>query len=256
MNGFFAFLSKELLEMLRTHRIWIVIGVFFLLGLMNAPLANFTPQLLELAGASEMMGDLAITQPTALDAWAQFYANVGQMGVLAILLICGGMLSRERSRDTLVLPLTKGLGRTGIVLVKFLVASMLWTLAVVVATVVSWAYTELLFSGETVKHLFLSVVLFWLFGEFLLALIPLSSVLFKGGLSGLIIPGFVLFVLLVLTAFPDLFFWNPCLLIVNGLGLMDGAIKPSEMLVPALVAVAVAASALVAAIVRFKHAPL
>jgi ABC-2 type transport system permease protein len=256
MNGAIAFLSKELLETFRTHRFWIVLGVFLLLGFMNAPLAKYTPQILELAGATDMLGELAIPQPTALDAWAQFYGNVGQMGILALLLICGGMLSGEKSKGTLVLPLTKGLGRTGIVLVKFAVASLLWTLAVVVATVVSWLCTELLFSGETVKHLFMGVALFWLFGEFLLALIPLSSVLFRGTMSGLIIPGFVLFVLLVLTAFPDLFFWNPCLLAINGIGLMDGAIKPSELLVPALVAAVVAVAALVAAIVRFKHAPL
>ena len=252
MNGFTAFLSKELIQTLRSMRLLIVAAVFLLLGLMNAPLAKFTPQILEMTGVGDLSGALVLADPQAFDAWAQFFGNVGQMGILVILLICGSTLSGERSKGTLILPLTKGLGRTGVVLIKFLTTSALWTIGVLVAALSSWFYTVLLFPDSGVEYLVLTITLLWLFGEFLLALIPLSSVLFKGSMGGLIIPGGVLFLVLVMSAFPDLLFWNPMLLGTNGITLMVGTSAPIDFLAPALVAIGVILGALVIAIVRFR----
>jgi ABC-2 type transport system permease protein len=253
MNGFLAFLSKELMQTLRSMRLVIIAAVFLLLGLMNAPLAKFTPLILELAGAGDLAGVL-MPEPRALDAWAQFFGNVAQMGILVILLVCGSTLSGEKSKGTLILPLTKGLGRTGVVLIKFLTISSLWTIGMLIAALSSWFYTVLLFPDDTVTNLVLTIFLLWLLGEFLLALVPLSSVLFRGSMSGLIIPGAVLFILLVLSAFPDLFFWNPILLATHGMTLMINAKQPIDFLAPGLCSVIVAVGALVFALLHFRKA--
>ena len=254
MNGFAAFLSKEITQTLRSKHLLIIVAVFLLLGLMNAPIAKLTPLILEFAGVGDLSGLLGIPEPRALDAWVQFSSNVGQMGILAILLICGGTLSGEKSRGTLILPLTKGLGRMGVVLIKFLVTSALWTIGLAIAALSSWLYTTLLFPGETLVNLVWMVLLLWLFGEFLLALIPLSSVLFRGSMSGLIIPGGVLFILLVLGAFPELFFWNPMLLGTNGLALIVEVQTLGDFLAPALCAIVVAVVSVTAALARFRKA--
>jgi ABC-2 type transport system permease protein len=237
-------------------RLFIIVAVFLLLGLMNAPLAKFTPQILEMAGVGGLTGVGAMPEPQSLDAWIQFISNVGQMGVLTILLVCGGVLSGERSRGTLILPLTRGLGRTGVVLVKFLVSSALWTTGILIAALTSWFYTELLFPGSTVENLAWMILFFWFFGEFLLALIPLSSVLIRGSMSGLIIPGGVLFILLVLSAFPDLFFWNPLLLVSDVMGLLIETKTPADFLAPCLCAAFVATGSLLAALLRFKKSAI
>ena len=252
MNGFAAFLSKELTQMLRNKQLFIVAAVFLLLGLMNAPLAKYTPLILELAGG---LGEsFSLPEPQAIDAWAQFVSNLGQMGILAILLVCGGTLSGEKSKGTLILPLTMGLGRTSVVLIKFLVISALWTLGILIAALSSWAYTVLLFPDDTVTNLVWMLFLFWLFGEFLLALVPLSSVLFRGSMSGLIIPGGVLFILLVLSAFPDLFTLNPMLLGTSGINVMTGLKEPIDFLAPGLCAVIAAIASVTVALVRFRKA--
>ncbi|MDR2716346.1 MAG: hypothetical protein LBB46_06335, partial [Coriobacteriaceae bacterium] len=71
MKGFTAFLSKELTHTLRSMRLLIVVAVFLLLGLMNAPLAKLTPQILEMAGVAELTGALGMAEPQAFEAWAQ-----------------------------------------------------------------------------------------------------------------------------------------------------------------------------------------
>ena len=256
MNGFGAFLSKEFVQTLRSSRLWIILGVFLILGLMNAPLAKFTPQILALSGMGDLAESMGMADPVALDAWGQFFSNMGQMGILAILLVCGGTLSGEKSKGTLILPLTKGLGRTGVILIKFLVISLLWTVALLVATISSWAYTIILFPDDTLSNIFLTILLLWLFGEFLLSLIPLSSVLFKGSMSGLIIPGAVLFVLLVMIGFPDLFFWNPVLLVTNTISLVIDSKELLDFLAPILVCVGVIAGSLVVTCLRFRKASL
>ncbi|MDR0514839.1 MAG: hypothetical protein LBG81_06740 [Coriobacteriaceae bacterium] len=256
LNGFTAFLAKELTQILRTQRLLIVAVVFLLLGLMNAPLAKFTPEILELAGGSELASlGIILPEPTAFEAWAQFFSNVGQMGVLTILLVCGSALSGERKQGTLVLPLTKGLGRVGVVLVKFLGTSLLWTAGFLVAVFSSIIYTIMLFPGESVDNLVLGLASFWLFGEFLIALIPLSSTLVKGSMGGLVLPGGLLFLMLVLGSFPDLFFYSPMQLFNNGISVMSGE-SLDKLLVPALVAVGIALAALVAAVIRFRRVEL
>jgi ABC-2 type transport system permease protein len=252
MNGFGAFLAKELQHVLRSYRLLIIAGIFLVLGFMNAPITKFTPQILEMAGVGDMSQAMGLADPTALDAWAQFFANVAQMGVLVLLLICGNTLSGERSHGTLVLPLTRGLGRTGIIVVKFLVSSALWSIGLLVATLVSLVCTVVLFPGEGAEHLVLAVAALWLLGEFLLALVPLSSVLFKGSFSGLILPGAALFVTLVLSAFPELFFFNPLLLGSEGLAVMAGAQEPLELLAPTLTAAILALASLITSTIVFR----
>jgi len=256
MNGFNAFFVKELLHTLRSLRLVIIVVVFFVLGIMNAPLAKLTPEILELAGVGDLMGELVAPAPTALDAWAQFFGNVSQMGIIAILLLCGGMLSGERSRGTLILPLTKGLGRISVVLTKFIVMAALWTIGILIAALTSWACTVVLFPDGSVSHLALSIFFLWLFGVFLLALLLLSSVLFRGSMSGLILPGGVLFILLVLSAFPDLFFWSPLLLTSNGPLLLAEMKVPLDFLVPCVVALIIAAVTFTAALIRFRKASI
>ncbi|MCL1796925.1 MAG: ABC transporter permease [Eggerthellaceae bacterium] len=256
MNGFGAFFSKEIVQTLRSFRLLIVVGIFILLGLMNAPMAKFTPQILELAGVGELTGAMGLAEPTALDAWMQFFGNVAQMGILAILLICGAALSGEKSKGTLVLPLTKGLGRAGVILAKYLVATLLWALGMLVAALVSWALTLAIFPGENFPNLVFSIAMLWLFGQFLLSLIPLSSVLFKGSMSGLIIPGAILFILLILTSFPDLFFWNPALLATGGANILMEAKEPLDYLVAGIVSLVTIVGAPLVAILVFRKTSL
>jgi ABC-2 type transport system permease protein len=256
MNGFSAFLSKEIMFLIRSQRVLITLLVFVLLGLMNAPLAYYTPEILKLAGAGDLAAAMNLPQPTALDAWTQYFGNVGQMGILAVLLLCGSLLSGEKGKGTLVLPLTKGLGRSGVVIVKFVAMSGLWTLGMLVSAATSAAYTLWLFPGEDVPHLLLGIGALWLLGMFLLALILPSSVIFRGSFGGLIIPGAVLLVLGILSAFPDLAFWSPLNLAGDPVLVMAGFKEVADLLAPSLVAAISAAACVAVSVALFRKSAL
>jgi ABC-2 type transport system permease protein len=220
---------------------------------MNAPLVYYMPEILKLAGAGDIAAGMGLSQPTALDAWMQYFKNVGQMGILAVLLLCGSLLSGEKGKGTLILPLTKGLGRSGVVIVKFIAMSSLWTLGMLVSAATSAAYTLWLFPGEDVPHLLLGIGALWLLGMFLLSLILPSSVMFRGSFGGLIIPGAVIVVLGILGAFPDLMFWSPLNLGGDPLLVMAGAKEVAELLVPSLVAAIGAAACVAASVALFRR---
>jgi hypothetical protein len=65
-----------------------------------------------------------------------------------------------------------------------------------------------------------------------------------------------LFILLVLSAFPDLFFWNPLLLSGAGLAIMTGAKELTDFIPAVLLSVALIVAALAFALARFRKAAL
>jgi ABC-2 type transport system permease protein len=253
MNGFAPFFRKEITQTLRTGKFYILLAVLVLFAMMSPPLARFTPEILNLAGVD---GLLALPAPVALDSWGQFYSNIGQMGILALLLVYGGILSSEKSKGTLVLPLTHGLSRTTVLLSKYLMTLIGWTLGFVAAALINYGYTLYLFPGEAVDFLVGGLVCFWLAGVFLLSLIPLSSVLVKGSFGGLAIPGGVLLLMLVLMVFPDLFNFNPILLTSMPLSIMAGSVEWNVLLPAIITSIVASVAALIAAIVFFRRSSL
>ena len=48
MKSFVAFFKKELLQSARGGKMWILIGIFLLFGIMNPAIAKLTPWLMEI----------------------------------------------------------------------------------------------------------------------------------------------------------------------------------------------------------------
>ena len=91
----------------------------------SAFLAKFTPEIISAFGAG-----LEITEePTALDAWQQFYKNISGIGFSAFIILFGSCMSSEYSKGTLLLLVTKGLARPSVILAKYTVAAVIMTVS-------------------------------------------------------------------------------------------------------------------------------
>lgn len=227
MNDTITFLKKELLESVRTYKLFILLAVFSMLGLMNPLFAKLTPQIVALAMPEGM--NITVAAPTAIDSWTQFYKNVGQIGIIVILLVFSGILSQELSRGTLVIMLTKGLHRSSVLLAKFIYMLLFWTAGLVLSFLITWGYTVYLFPGDAAHSLFFAAFCLWLFGVFLL-----SALLFGSAVSGstygcMLITAGVFIACMLLNVIPALHKFNPASLASDNMALIQNTLERSEL---------------------------
>ena len=97
MSGFAAFFGKELLEIRRTWRLWVIPSMLLFFGITSPILALVTPSLLSsIAGALPGVV-ITVPTPTALDAGAQFLKSLSQLVIFALIIGGAGAISGERS---------------------------------------------------------------------------------------------------------------------------------------------------------------
>lgn len=254
MKRYLAFTKKEFVEQLRTYRLLILFSVFFIFGLMSPLLAKLLPEILSGMDLQGMV--ISIPEATAQDAYAQFFKNITQMGIIAILLVFGGVLSNELTKGTLINILAKGLGRHTVILAKYTSMLMLWTLSLLLASLVNQGYTMFLFDTSDISNLFYSLFCLWLFGAFLLSLIILSSVLTGGNFGGLILTVAVLGGLLILDLFPSIEKVNPIYLSSHNLEFLTRILMPTDAFIPILVTALLIIGNILASIAFFNKRKL
>jgi ABC-2 type transport system permease protein len=235
MRQLAAFCKKELYESVATFKVWILLAVFILLGMMSPLFAKLTPELLKSLGEfSELSGmQILLPEPTAFDSWAQFFKNVGQMGMLVLVIMFSGIMSNELSKGTLINLLAKGLSRPTVILSKFAIATLLWTAAYVLCLGVCVAYTAYFWGSTELQHAFIAFAALWLFGEFLLSLLIFGGTLFGNIYGSLLSCLGAIIALNVVAIIPSAAKYNPIALAGGTLSLLSGASTPSDF-APAL----------------------
>lgn len=254
MRGFGAFLGKELREIVRTWRIWVLPGIVLFFAISGPPLAKITPQLLESLAGSQPGVVMQFPTPTYVDAYASWVKNLSQMMVFAVIIIFGGLVTSETKGGTAALVLTKPLSRPAFVLAKFVGALVLLAGSVVAGAVVTWGVTLAVF-GEAPIGLLAETTAAWLaFGVLLLAVMTLLSawVSSQAGAAGL---GFGVFLVISL-----LTLWGPTLHYTPA-GLMGAASevltgKGPDLLWPLVTGALAVVGCVAAAIGVFAHREL
>lgn len=199
MKSLIAFIKKELLEQIRTGKVMILGALFVLFGIMNPAIAKLTPWLLETLTDSLAESGMIVTEVTvsALDSWVQFFKNI-PMALIAYVLIESSIFTKEYQSGTLLLSLTKGFERYKVVLSKTIVLSLLWTVGYWMCFGITYAYNTYFWDNSIAQHLILSVVCWWLFGMWVIALLILCSTIMNTnagvlmGTSGVVLISYVL----------------------------------------------------------------
>lgn len=188
MRGFAEFAWKEALEIVRTWRIWVLPGMLLFFAVSGPFMAKYTPEILKAFGGDQVAALLKVMpKPTYLDAYGQWIKNLSQIGLFAIIIIYGGLISAERKSGTAILVLTKPLSRTAFVVAKAAVHAVFLAAAVGIGTLVTWNLTTAVFGRSPGGPLW-SAVAAWLgLAIFFLAVMTLLSALLdsQAGAAGI-----------------------------------------------------------------------
>lgn len=227
MRGFFAFTKKEFTEQLRSGKALILFAVLLLFGMTSPLLAKMMPEMLRQFAVKGM--EITMPKPTLIDAWAQFFKNMNELGLIVLLLLFSGLLSHEFSRGTLVIPLSKGIPRGVVLISKFISAVVTWTIGLALSALTACGYTAYLFGSFAKPRLFFSLLCLWLFGVFLLALLLLGSTVTSGFYGGLLLTAAVTGMLLILNILPRLACVNPVTLLSKNTQVLTAASAAGQM---------------------------
>jgi ABC-2 type transport system permease protein len=186
MTGFGAFLGKELHEIVRTWRIWVIPGLVVFFAVTSPFVALLTPALVASIAADQPGVVIQLPDPTALDAFGQFVKNLSQLVELAVVIAGAGVVSGERASGTAVLTLTKPLSRGAFVLAKIASQTTLVVGATIVGTLLTVGVTGLLFDDPPVGALVRAVGLWLGFALLLVVVMTFFSVALRsrGGAAG------------------------------------------------------------------------
>ena len=98
MKGFYAYLKKELWEQVATFKVLIVVLLFFLLGVISPIGAKYTTEVI--GALSTDLINLQMPDPTYIDAWAQYFKNISQLGFVVFVIIFYNTLGNELIKGT------------------------------------------------------------------------------------------------------------------------------------------------------------
>lgn len=208
MKGFGVFLAKELWEIRRTWRIWVIPGLTIFFAISGPFIALVTPALVESLAGSQPGIVIKVPDPTARDAFGQFLKNLSQIVIIALIITGAGTVSGERSSGTAILVLTKPLSRAAFVVAKVVSQQILLIGSTIVGVVVTVGVTAALFDNLPVGDLIVATAIWLAFALLFAGVMVLCSVLFqaRGAAAGAGLG--VLFALLILSAWEPIARWT------------------------------------------------
>lgn len=253
MNGFIAFIKKELIENIRNYRLLIMLTIFLLFGLMSPLFAKFTPQLMEsfMPNVAEAFED-----PTALDSWMQFYKNVSSLGFSLTIILFSSCLSSEYAKGTLNIMLTKGLARPAVVLSKFSAAAIILTVSYWLSFGITYGYTDYFWPKASLPNIFFAASSLWIAGLMYLSILMLGCVLFRQAFTSIL---FLLVVTVVMGLLEQIKLtagYSPVILVSRNIDLLSGEVAISYFTIPLILSIVISVTLLMLSVFIFNKKQL
>lgn len=202
----FAFLKKELIEMVKTPKLVILASIFLFFSIIGPLSARYMGEILEMF-ASDIQ--IIFPEPTHLQSWEQFYSNITSIAMIVFLIMMTGTVANEKSKGSVYLVLTKNVTRTSFLISKIIAGCLLFTAMYLVSILVSGYYTWILFDAILYDGIFVSLLSVYALGLFFTAIAVLLSVLFKTSTHAALVAFGLYAVLNILTILSDINPFNP-----------------------------------------------
>ena len=256
MNGLSILVRKELTEAWRTRRLPMIAGLFLVVGMVSPLTAKYLPEIMKAALGSQLT--VPMPEPTAVMALDQLQKNLGQMGALAAIALAMSTVAGELDRGTAALVLAQPATRSAFLVAKLAGIGVTLAVSMVLASVMAWAYTAVLFEPGPVGGWVVMTVLSWL------ALMAWASITFlastaTGSTTAAAGLGFTALVVLSLAAVvPTLDRFLPTGLTTPAVQLASGAADPDlgRLATALLGTVVIVAASLGGALVSFRRREL
>ncbi len=211
----YELLKKETMEYIKTPKGLILLILFLFFAITSPASAKFMNEII-----AAVATDITITfpDPTLQDSWIQVFKNLNSICLIVYIIVMSATISQEKSKGSILLVLTKKVSRFQFLFSKFLVGSLVFTILLIISTIVSSWYTHLLFGAFVYDGLWISLLLFWFMGIFYTALAIFVSVIGKTPTTSALLGFFGYAVLQILNISNEIAMFNPsgASSIVNG----------------------------------------
>ena len=256
MNTLITFIKKEFTEHSRTKKILILLLVFTFVGILNPLTALITPFILEMLADSMENSGIIIDDVniTALDSWVQFFKNI-PIVLIAFILIESSIFSSEYQKGTLTLVLTKGFERFKVVLSKLIVMIVIWTIGYWLCYLITYGYNMYYWDNSIAQNLLFSVVIWWIFGLFVISVFTMFSVLTNTNSSSLILTGISVFGMYLIGLLPKINRFLPTTL-MDGNSLIYGLEEVNYYILSLIISISLSIGMIVFSILSFNKKKL
>jgi ABC-2 type transport system permease protein len=173
-------IKKEIFEIFKTSKIYVLPVIFLFFGITSPLMTKLLPDILK-----NLPGGVKITLPVQIwaDSFMQFFKNLNQIGIIAIILVFMGTVSDEKSKGTAIMVLTKPVSRVSLVISKFLSNSLLALIAILLGFIVCLFYTYRLFPDINVEASCIAILIFTASSVCYIAVITGLSSMFKSNIA-------------------------------------------------------------------------
>ena len=256
MKQVVAFTKKEFMELTRSGKLYLLIGIFFIFGIMNPALAKLTPYLFEMLSESLKEQGIMVMEVsvTAMTSWEQYYKNISMEFIVFVIMFCG-IFTSEYQKGTLINVLTKGLSRWKVVLSKSITMILTWTLCYWLCFGVTYVYNAYFWDNSIAQNIFFAASASYLFGILLIAIIVLASSFMKTSSSVLLFTGGTYLVIYLLNMVAKLSKYLPIKL-TSGLELLKEVSLVSDYGLSILVTMILIVLSFILAIINFNRRKL
>lgn len=249
MTGLIPMLKKEWLENSRSHKALALLLISIIFGILGPLTALLMPEIM--AGILPKKLQEAIPDPTYLDSYSQYFKNINQLGLILLVFLFSGSLTQEFTRGTLINLITKGLSKKAIILEKFIMMTLIWSISYILGSLTQYAYTLYYFNNHG-QHKLIVYGTSWIFGLLLLSLILFYSVIFRKT-AGVLIACLMTIVAFFISGFFKVTKeWNPMLLIQKQSQILSGQYDIKDLLQPTLLVIGIILISLISAKVIFE----
>ncbi len=166
----------EWLRLVRTHRIWILLGIFTFFGALGPLTAKYLPEIIDRLGAG---AEVAVPPATPELAMAQYSGNVVQIGLLAVVFIAAAALAFDAKPEMSVFLRTRA-SVDSILRPRYVVNMVAAAGAAFAGSAVAYVGTSLLISAPNPGDTVVASVLLALYLAFAVSTTGLVASLVRG----------------------------------------------------------------------------